>query len=58
MIAGFVRRCAHGRMHRHLALCYSCALFRSATSAMIETNPVRDQIADLKRRILALRGFL
>ncbi|HRQ64940.1 MAG TPA: peptide chain release factor 2 [Xanthomonadaceae bacterium] len=25
---------------------------------MIETNPVREQIADLKRRILALRGFL
>jgi hypothetical protein len=47
-----------GIWSRSRSLCYSCALFRIAASTMIETNPVRDQIADLKRRILALRGFL
>jgi hypothetical protein len=33
-------------------------VFRTAASAMIELNPVRDQIADLKQRIAALRGYL
>jgi hypothetical protein len=34
------------------------AVFSSVTAAMLETNPIRAHIADLRERVESLRGYL
>jgi len=34
------------------------AVFSSVAAAMLETNPIRARIADLRERVESLRGYL
>jgi hypothetical protein len=34
------------------------AVFSPVTAAMLETNPIRAHIADLRERVESLRGYL
>jgi hypothetical protein len=38
-------------------LCYHSRLF-AATTTMLETNPIRARITDLRERVESLRGYL